>query len=46
MAKNYRGLNILFCSLDSSEFNQVFASDTTKEGLDILETTYEGTSQV
>jgi len=48
VVKNYRALNILFCGLDSNEFNHMFTCDThtTKEVWDILETTYEGTSHV
>ena len=46
VAKNYRVLNILFCDLNSNKFNHVSICDTTKEVWDILETTYQGTSQV
>jgi len=46
VSKIYRVLNILFCDLDSNEFNYVFACDTCKEVWDILETAHEGTSQV
>ena len=46
MAKNYGALNIVFCGLDSNEFNCVSAHDTAKEIRSILETTFEGTSQV
>jgi len=46
VAKNYRALNILFCGLDSNEFNNGSACDTTEEVSDTLETTYEGNNQV
>ena len=46
VAKNYIALDTLHSSLDSNEFNHVFARDTAKEIWDTLETTYEGTSQV
>jgi len=29
--KNYRAFNILFCALDSNEFNHMSACDITKE---------------
>ena len=37
---------MLFCGLGSNEFNCVSTCDTTEEVWDILETPYEGTSQV
>jgi len=46
VGKYYRVLNILFCGLNYSEFNCVSTCDTTKEVWDILNTIYEGTTQV
>jgi len=46
IAKNYGVLKMLFCGLGSNEFNCVSTCDTAEEVWDILETTYEGTSQV
>ena len=46
VVKNYRALNISVCGLDSNEFICLSTCDTTKEVLDTLEPTYEGTSQV
>ena len=43
---NCRALNILFCELYSNEFDHVSTCDATKEVLDTLETTFEGTTQV
>jgi len=46
MAKNCIGLNILFCGLDSNEFNPMFGCGIAKDIWNILKTTYEGTGQV
>ena len=37
VAKNYRAFNILFCGLDSNEFNYVFAWAIAKEVWDTLD---------
>ena len=46
VANNYKPVNILICGLNYNEFNRVSTCVTAKEVLDILETTYEETSQV
>ena len=43
---NAKAMNMLYCALDSNEFNRVSACETAKEIWDKLEVTHEGTSQV
>ena len=45
-SQNYRALNILFCGLDSNEFNRVTTCDTAKDVWDTFKITYRGTSQL
>ncbi|XP_031274478.1 uncharacterized protein LOC116132946 [Pistacia vera] len=46
LSLNYKAVNILFCSLDATEFGRVLPCKTVKDAWEILPTTYEGTSQV
>lgn len=46
MSLKTKAINIMFCTLDVIEFNRVLASELAKEVWIILQTTYEGTSQV
>lgn len=46
MEQNAKAMNILYCALDSNEFNRVSACETAKEIWDKLEVTHEGTNQV
>ncbi len=43
---NAKGINILYCSLDVSEFNRISRCISAKEIWDKLEVTHEGTNQV
>ena len=43
---NAKAMNMLYCALDSNEFNRVSACETAKEIWDKLEVTHEGTNQV
>jgi len=46
LAFNARTMNYLYCALSCDEFNRVSMCSSAKEIWDILEVTYEGTSQV
>lgn len=46
MSLKTKAINIMFCTLDVIEFNRVLACELAKEVWIILQTTYEGTSQV
>ena len=46
ISKNYRAMNVLYCSLDANEFNRISSCKSAKEIWDKLVVTYEGTSQV
>jgi len=39
-------MHILYCSLDTNEYNRICACESTEEIWDRLVVTYEGTSQV
>ena len=39
-------MNLLYCSLSASEFNQIFTYSSAKEIWDTLKVTHEGTNQV
>ena len=43
---NVKAMNLLYCALSASEFNQIFIYTSTKEIWDILEITHEGANQV
>ena len=43
---NAKVMNVLYCALDSTKFNQISTCSTAKEIWDKLEVTHEGTSQV
>ena len=43
---NIKAMNVLYCSLDANEFNQIFTYISVKKIWDRLEVTYEGTNQV
>ncbi|GKV34062.1 hypothetical protein SLEP1_g42483 [Rubroshorea leprosula] len=43
---NNKAINMLQCALNPMEFHRVFGCDMAKEMWDMLEVTYEGTSQV
>ena len=43
---NSRALNALFSVVTNEEFNKISSTETTKEALTILQTTYEGTKAV
>ena len=43
---NAKAINILYCSLDSNEFNRISTCNSAKEIWDRLEVTHEGTNQV
>ena len=47
MAKlNAKAMNLLYCALSASEFNQIFTCSSAKEICDRLEVVHEGTNQV
>ena len=46
MSLNSRALNMLFCALDTTEFNRVSSCETAHEAWMVLQMTHEGTSQV
>ena len=41
---NVKAMNLLYCALDSNEFNRISTCNTAKEIWDKLEVTHEGTS--
>ena len=43
---NSRALNALFSAVSNEEFKKISSTETTKEALTILQTTYEGTKAV
>ena len=43
---NSRALNALFSAVTNEEFKKIFLTETAKETLTILQTTYEGTKAV
>ena len=46
VAKNYKAINLLYCSLNGDEFERTSSCTFSKEIWDKLVVTYEGTSQV
>lgn len=46
MEVNAKAMNTLFCALSAEEFNSVSTCKMTKEILDKLEVTHEGTKQI
>ncbi|KAB1223953.1 hypothetical protein CJ030_MR2G026934 [Morella rubra] len=46
MSLNSKAMNVLYCALDSNEFNRISGCDTTKQIWDKLQVAHEGTNQV
>jgi len=46
VSKNCHAMHILYCGLDSNEYNRICTCESTKEIWDKLVVTYKGTSQV
>ena len=46
LTKKFRRKHILYCVLDASKYNRIFACDTAKQIWNKLIVTYEGTSQI